>query len=82
MIGYLYSNFCGSYYSWYRQMVEMANRESHRAFLARKLRSARTRKTREEQALQSMALTAVNRTRLRVPIRQPVWRAGRWKSLT
>lgn len=82
MIGFFYCNSYGYYDSWYRSMIRMANHASHQAFLARKLRSARQRHSREQQSLTSMATTAVNRTRLKVPIRQPCWRAGRWKSLT
>lgn len=82
IFGY-YSNAVSCYYdSWYRSMQRMMQRAEHQAFLARRLRSARQRHDRQNQALTSMALTAVNAPKLKVPIRQPVWRAGRWKSLT
>lgn len=81
MIGY-FTIYSGYYDSWYRSMIRMANHASHQAFLAKKLRSARSRFNIEQQRLTSMGLTAVNAHQLKVPIRQPCWRAGRWKSLT
>jgi len=78
MFGF-FSNLSG-FQDYYRLEVEMANRMSHRAFIEQRLR--RQKQIITEAKSISLLTTSVNRPKMRSHIRQPVWRAGRWKSLT
>jgi hypothetical protein len=74
-------NYVGSYfYDWYRDWIKLMNKETHRAFLANRYKKS-IRVRLEPNAL-SILTRAINRPKLRAPIRQPCWRAGRWKSRT
>lgn len=76
MYGYCTLDF----YRMYRQDTEWANRANHRAFT---LSLADKRQPKELDTKSTSLLTkAVNKPRLRTIIRQPVWRIGRWRSVT
>jgi hypothetical protein len=77
MFGFFYFSGFSDYF---RQEVEMENRRTHREFIENLLRKQK-RLAPEAKSI-SLLTRAVNRPKLRTHIRQPAWRAGRWKSLT
>ncbi len=70
----------GSHFDWYRAQIEAANRATHREFIDSLLKY-QLRASENKKSI-SLLTKAINRPKLRAPIRQPCWRAGRWKSLT
>ena len=75
----IFFNFSG-FSDYYRHEVEIENRRTHLEFIESLLRKQKRRAL--EAKLISLLTRAVNRPKLRTHIRQPAWRAGRWKSLT
>lgn len=73
------STFCG-YSDWYIQEMLWMNRLRHDEFI-RSLTQTRQRRRPPEKSIKVLT-KAINPVKVRRNIRQPVWRAGRWKSLT
>lgn len=74
--GSTYSYYC----DWHRQMVNALNRATNQEFIRSLVRESRHTALSPESI--SLLTRAVNRPKVRGHIRQPCWRAGRWKSLT
>ena len=67
-------------YDYHRMMVAMFNMTTHKAFVHSLVREPDPKAPTPKSI--SVLTRAINRARVPHVIRQPCWRAGRWKSLT
>jgi len=80
MIFYLSNYSVGFYSGWLRHETDSRNRYAHQAFIHSLVRPPSTKAPTPKSI--SVLTRAVLKPRVPTHIRQPAWRAGRWKSLT
>jgi len=69
-----------SYCAWYDDAMEMLRRARHREFVASLIKKQQVERLDDKSI--SLLTRSVRPSKVMRSIRQPAWRAGRWKSLT